>query len=415
MSKRRVVVTGLGIISAVGNRVEEAWENVLNGRTGIASITRFDVSRFTTRFGGEVRVFEAADFMSRKDARKMDAFMHYGIAACSNAIGDSSLEITESNSDRIGIAYGSGIGGIETIEQNVVKYLESGRSPRRISPFFIPGSIINMISGHVSIMFGMRGPSLSLVTACTTATHAIGVAARTIAYGDADVMLAGGAEMATTSLGIGGFCSAKALSTRNDEPEKASRPWDLGRDGFVLSDGAGALVLEDYDHAVARGAHIYAELAGFGMSSDAFHMTAPLESGDGARQCMTNALKDAGLNPEEIDYVNAHGTSTPLGDKAETLAIRSAFGDHADAMPVSSTKSVTGHLLGAAGGVEAIFSILAIRDNVVPPTINLDNPDPECDLDYVPHEARQMPLRIALSNSFGFGGTNGTLIFRALD
>jgi len=415
LSKRRVVVTGLGIISAVGNRVEEAWENVLNGRTGIASITRFDVSRFTTRFGGEVRVFEAADFMSRKDARKMDAFMHYGIAACSNAIGDSSLEITESNSDRIGIAYGSGIGGIETIEQNVVKYLESGRSPRRISPFFIPGSIINMISGHVSIMFGMRGPSLSLVTACTTATHAIGVAARTIAYGDADVMLAGGAEMATTSLGIGGFCSAKALSTRNDEPEKASRPWDLGRDGFVLSDGAGALVLEDYDHAVARGAHIYAELAGFGMSSDAFHMTAPLESGDGARQCMTNALKDAGLNPEEIDYVNAHGTSTPLGDKAETLAIRSAFGDHADAMPVSSTKSVTGHLLGAAGGVEAIFSILAIRDNVVPPTINLDNPDPECDLDYVPHEARQMPLRIALSNSFGFGGTNGTLIFRALD
>lgn len=415
MSKRRVVVTGLGIISAVGNRVEEAWENVLNGRTGIASITRFDVSRFTTRFGGEVRVFEAADFMSRKDARKMDAFMHYGIAACSNAIGDSSLEITESNSDRIGIAYGSGIGGIETIEQNVVKYLESGRSPRRISPFFIPGSIINMISGHVSIMFGMRGPSLSLVTACTTATHAIGVAARTIAYGDADVMLAGGAEMATTSLGIGGFCSAKALSTRNDEPEKASRPWDLGRDGFVLSDGAGALVLEDYDHAVARGAHIYAELAGFGMSSDAFHMTAPLESGDGARQCMTNALKDAGLNPEEIDYVNAHGTSTPLGDKAETLAIRSAFGDHADAMPVSSTKSVTGHLLGAAGGVEAIFSILAIRDNVVPPTINLDNPDPECDLDYVPHEARQLPLRIALSNSFGFGGTNGTLIFRALD
>ena len=415
MSKRRVVVTGLGIISAVGNRVEEAWENVLNGRTGIASITRFDVSRFTTRFGGEVRVFEAADFMSRKDARKMDAFMHYGIAACSNAIGDSSLEITESNSDRIGIAYGSGIGGIETIEQNVVKYLESGRSPRRISPFFIPGSIINMISGHVSIMFGMRGPSLSLVTACTTATHAIGVAARTIAYGDADVMLAGGAEMATTSLGIGGFCSAKALSTRNDEPEKASRPWDLGRDGFVLSDGAGALVLEDYDHAVARGAHIYAELAGFGMSSDAFHMTAPLESGDGARQCMTNALKDAGLNPEEIDYVNAHGTSTPLGDKAETFAIRSAFGDHADAMPVSSTKSVTGHLLGAAGGVEAIFSILAIRDNVVPPTINLDNPDPECDLDYVPHEARQLPLRIALSNSFGFGGTNGTLIFRALD
>lgn len=415
MSKRRVVVTGLGIISAVGNRVEEAWENVLNGRTGIAPITRFDVSRFTTRFGGEVRVFEASDYMSPKDARKMDAFMHYGIAACSNAIGDASLEITEENAERVGIAFGSGIGGVETIEQNVVKYIQSDRSPRRISPFFIPGSIINMISGHVSIMYGMKGPSLSLVTACTTATHAIGVAARTIAYGDADVMLAGGAEMATTSLGIGGFCSAKALSTRNDEPEKASRPWDLERDGFVLSDGAGALVLEDYDHAVARGAHIYAELAGFGMSSDAFHMTAPLESGDGARQCMNNALKDAGLNHEDIDYVNAHGTSTPLGDKAETLAIRSAFGDHADSMPVSSTKSVTGHLLGAAGGVEAIFSILAIRDNVVPPTINLDNPDPSCDLDFVPNEARQLPLRITLSNSFGFGGTNGTLIFRALD
>jgi 3-oxoacyl-[acyl-carrier-protein] synthase II len=414
LSKRRVVVTGLGIISAVGNEVEEAWGNVVNGRTGIAPITRFDVSRFTTRFGGEVREFNAADYMSPKDARKMDAFMHYGIAACKHAIEDGGLQIDESNADRIGIVFGSGIGGIETIEQNVVKYYDSGRSPRRISPFFIPGSIINMVSGHVSIMYGMTGPSLSVVTACTTATHAVGVAARTIAYGDADVMIAGGSEMATTSLGIGGFCSAKALSTRNDEPTRASRPWDLDRDGFVLSDGAGALVLEDYERARARGAKIYAEVAGFGMSSDAHHMTAPLESGEGARRCMVNAMADAGLNPEDIDYVNAHGTSTPLGDKAETLAIRRAFGAHADSVPVSSTKSVTGHLLGAAGGVEAIFSILALRDGVIPPTINLDTPDPECDLDYVPNEARHQPLRVALSNSFGFGGTNGTLIFRAL-
>jgi 3-oxoacyl-[acyl-carrier-protein] synthase II len=414
LSKRRVVVTGLGLISAVGNEVEEAWDNVVNGRTGIAPITRFDVSRFTTRFGGEVREFDAADYMSPKDARKMDAFMHYGIAACKNAIEDGGLEIDESNANRVGIVFGSGIGGIETIEQNVVKYYDSGRSPRRISPFFIPGSIINMVSGHVSIMYGITGPSLSVVTACTTATHAVGVAARTIAYGDADVMVAGGSEMATTSLGIGGFCSAKALSTRNDEPARASRPWDLDRDGFVLSDGAGALVLEDYERARARGAKIYAEVAGFGMSSDAHHMTAPLETGEGARSCMVNAMSDAGLTPEDIDYVNAHGTSTPLGDKAETLAIRRAFGAHADSIPVSSTKSVTGHLLGAAGGVEAIFSILALRDGVIPPTINLDTPDPACDLDYVPNEARQQPLRVALSNSFGFGGTNGTLIFRAL-
>ncbi len=414
MSKRRVVVTGLGIISAVGNEVEQAWGNVVNGRTGIAPITRFDVSRFTTRFGGEVREFEASDYMSPKDARKVDAFIHYGIAACKNAIDTSGLEIDESNANRIGIVFGSGIGGIETIEQNLVKYVESGRSPRRISPFFIPGSIINMVSGHVSIMYGITGPSLSVVTACTTATHAIGMAARTIAYGDADVMVAGGSEMATTSLGIGGFCSAKALSTRNDEPERASRPWDIDRDGFVLSDGAGALVLEEYEHARSRGAPIYAELAGFGMSSDAHHMTAPLESGEGARSCMLNAIADAGLNLEDIDYVNAHGTSTPLGDKAETLAIRRAFGDLADRLPVSSTKSVTGHLLGAAGGVEAIFSILAIRDGVIPPTINLDTPDPECDLDYVPNEAREQPLRVSLTNSFGFGGTNGTLIFRAL-
>jgi 3-oxoacyl-[acyl-carrier-protein] synthase II len=415
LTKRRVVITGLGIVSAVGNRVEAAWDNVVNGRTGIAPITRFDASRFTTRFGGEVREFEAADYMAPKDARKMDAFMHYGIAACKDAIDDAGLEITEENSHRVGIIFGSGIGGIETIEQNYDKYLQSDRSPRRISPFFIPGSIINMVSGHVSIMYGITGPSLSVVTACTTATHAIGMAARTIAYGDADVMLAGGSEMATCVLGVGGFCSAKALSTRNDEPERASRPWDLDRDGFVLSDGAGAVVVEDYERARARGATIYAELAGFGMSSDAHHMTAPLESGEGARRCMVNALEDAGLNPEDIDYVNAHGTSTPLGDKAETLAIRRAFGRHADALAVSSTKSVTGHLLGAAGGVEAIFSILAIRDGVIPPTINLDTPDPECDLDYVPNEARQQAIRVVLSNSFGFGGTNGTLIFRAPD
>jgi 3-oxoacyl-[acyl-carrier-protein] synthase II len=415
LSKRRVVITGLGVISAVGNRVDEAWDNVVNGRTGIAPITRFDVSRFTTRFGGEIRDFDPSEYMSPKDARKMDAFMHYGIAACKDAIEDAGLEIREEDAHRVGIIFGSGIGGIETIEQNLEKYLLSDRSPRKISPFFIPGSIINMVSGHVSIMYGITGPSLSVVTACTTATHAIGMAARTIAYGDADVMVAGGSEMATCALGIGGFCSAKALSTRNDEPARASRPWDIDRDGFVLSDGAGAVVVEDYERARARGATIYAELAGFGMSSDAHHMTAPLESGEGARRCMVNALADAGLNPEDIEYINAHGTSTPLGDKAETLAIRRAFGSHADALPVSSTKSVTGHLLGAAGGVEAIFSILAIRDGVIPPTINLDTPDPECDLDYVPNEARRQPLRVALSNSFGFGGTNGTLIFRALD
>jgi 3-oxoacyl-[acyl-carrier-protein] synthase II len=415
LPKRRVVITGLGIVSAVGNRVDEAWDNVVNGRTGIGPITRFDVSRFTTRFGGEIRDFDASAYMSPKDARKMDAFMHYGIAACKDAIEDAGLEINEDTAHRVGIVFGSGIGGIETIEQNLEKYLTSDRSPRKISPFFIPGSIINMVSGHVSIMYGITGPSLSVVTACTTATHAIGMAARTIAYGDADVMLAGGSEMATCALGIGGFCSAKALSTRNDDPTRASRPWDLDRDGFVLSDGAGAVVVEEYERARARGATIYAELAGFGMSSDAHHMTAPLESGEGARRCMVNALADAGLNPEDIDYVNAHGTSTPLGDKAETLAIRRAFGAHADALAVSSTKSVTGHLLGAAGGVEAIFSILAIRDGVIPPSINLDTPDPECDLDYVPNEARRQPVRVALSNSFGFGGTNGTLIFRAPD
>ncbi len=415
MSRRRVVVTGLGIISPVGNTVEGAWRNIVAGRSGIGPITRFDASRFTTRFGGGVPDFDVEQYLPAKDARKMDAFMHYGVAASRQAIEDSGIEVSPATAHRIGVSVGAGIGGIETIERNYRAYFEAGESPRKISPFFVPGSIINMISGHISINYGMTGPNLSLVTACTTATHNIGVAARCIQYGDADVMVAGGAEMATTPLGLGGFCSARALSTRNDEPQRASRPWDRERDGFVLGDGAGCLVIEEYEHARARGAKIYAELAGFGMSGDAHHITAPPEAGEGARQCMANALRDAGVNPEEVDYINAHGTSTPLGDKAETLAIRRAFGTHADRLAVSSTKSMTGHLLGAAGGVEAIFCLLAIRDSVLPPTINYENPDPDCDLDYVPNEAREAPVRVALSNSFGFGGTNGSLLFRALD
>ena len=415
MSKRRVVVTGLGIISPVGNDIPTAWDNVLNGRSGIGPITRFDCSDYSTRIGGCIADFEATDYIPAKDARKMDAFMHYGIAACHNAIADSGIEVTEENAPRIGTAFGSGIGGLETIEANFTKLVESNYSPRRISPFFIPGSIINMVAGHVSIGYGIRGPNLSIVTACTTATHNIGVAARCIAYGDADIMVAGGSEMATTQLGLGGFCSAKALSTRNDEPTRASRPFDLDRDGFVLSDGAGALVIEELEHARRRGANIYAELVGFGMSGDAHHITAPMASGEGACLCMRNAIRDAGLSPEDVDYVNAHGTSTPLGDKAETIAIRAAFGASADNLAVSSTKSTTGHLMGAAGAVEAIFSILAIRDGVAPPTSNYETPDPECDLDYVPNDAREMPIRIALTNSFGFGGTNGTLVFRAFE
>ena len=415
MTRRRVVVTGLGIVSPVGSMIDTAWGNIVAGRGGIGPITRFDVSRFTTRFGGGVTGFEVDDYLAPKDARKMDTFMHYGVAASRQAIDDSGIEVTPANAHRIGVAVGAGIGGIETIERNFRAYMEAEESPRKISPFFIPGSIINMISGHVSISHGMTGPNLSLVTACTTATHSIGIAARCIQYGDADVMVAGGAEMATTALGLGGFCSARALSTRNDEPQRASRPWDRDRDGFVLGDGAGCLVLEEYEHARARGATIYGEMAGFGMSADAHHITAPPEDGEGARQCMVNALRDAGVNPEEVDYVNAHGTSTPLGDKAETLAIKRAFGAHAGKLAVSSTKSMTGHLLGAAGGVEAVFCLLAMRDGVLPPTINYDTPDPECDLDYVPNEARPARVRIALSNSFGFGGTNGSLLFRALD
>jgi len=415
LTRRRVVVTGLGIVSPVGSTIDTAWGNIVAGRGGIGPITRFDVSRFTTRFGGGVTGFEVDDYLAPKDARKMDTFMHYGVAASRQAIDDSGIEVTPANAHRIGVAVGAGIGGIETIERNFRAYMEAEESPRKISPFFIPGSIINMISGHVSISHGMTGPNLSLVTACTTATHSIGIAARCIQYGDADVMVAGGAEMATTALGLGGFCSARALSTRNDEPQRASRPWDRDRDGFVLGDGAGCLVLEEYEHARARGATIYGEMAGFGMSADAHHITAPPEDGEGARQCMANALRDAGVNPEEVDYVNAHGTSTPLGDKAETLAIKRAFGAHAGQLAVSSTKSMTGHLLGAAGGVEAVFCLLAMRDGVLPPTINYDTPDPECDLDYVPNEARPARVRIALSNSFGFGGTNGSLLFRALD
>jgi len=415
LSKRRVVVTGLGIVSPVGSTVASAWENILAGRGGIGPITRFDASRFSTRFGGAVAGFDVEAYLSSKDARKMDAFMHYGIAASQQAIEDCGIEINSANAHRIGVAVGAGIGGIETIERNFRGYIEADESPRKISPFFIPGSIINMISGHVSIKFGMTGPNLSLVTACTTATHSIGIAARAIQYGDADLMVAGGAEMATTPLGLGGFCSARALSTRNDAPEQASRPWDRDRDGFVLGDGAGCIVVEEYEHARARGAPIYGELVGFGMSADAHHITAPPEDGEGARQCMVNALRDAGVNAEEVDYINAHGTSTPLGDKAETLAVKRAFGAHAAKLAVSSTKSMTGHLLGAAGGVEAVFCLLALRDGVLPPTINYDTPDPECDLDYVPNTAREAQVKLALSNSFGFGGTNGSLLFRALD
>ena len=412
MSKRRVVVTGLGIVSPVGNRVDVAWENILAGKSGIGPITGFDVADFPVRFGGEVRDFDVSAFMPNKDARRMAEFIHYGIAAASHAIEDSGLEISEANARRAGVAIGSGIGGLHGIEIAYQAFLDGG--PRKISPFFVPGNIINMIAGNLSIMYGLKGPNLAIVTACTSATHSIGIAARTIAYGDADIMIAGGAEMATCPTGVGGFSSARALSTRNDNPEAASRPWDRDRDGFVLSDGAGVLVLEEYELARARGADIYAEIAGFGMSGDAYHMTQPSEGGEGAAQCMDAALADAGMDHGDVDYINAHGTSTPAGDIAETLAIKRSFGDQAGKVAISSTKSMTGHLLGAAGGVEALFSILALRDQVVPPTINLENPDPECDLDYVPNTAREMKVDVSMSNSFGFGGTNGTLIFRRM-
>lgn len=397
----------------MGSTVKDAWTRVLAGESGIGPITRFDVTKFPTRIGGAVRGFDVADYLEPKSARKMDTFIHYGMAAGIQAIRDSGIEVTDANAARIGVAIGAGIGGLEGIEKAYGTYLEHG-TPRRISPFFVPSSIINMIAGNLSILYGMKGPNLALVSACTTATHNIGIAARTIAYGDADVMVAGGAEMATTPTAVGGFCAARALSTRNDDPTKASRPWDRERDGFVLADGAGVVVVEELEHAKRRGAPIYCELVGFGMSGDAYHMTSPPEDGAGAAQCMAAALSDAGLNPDEVDYVNAHGTSTQAGDRAETVAIKSVFGEHAGRLAVSSTKSMTGHLLGAAGGIEALFTILALRDQVAPPTINLEQPDDGCDLDYVPHTARPMRIRAAASNSFGFGGTNGTLVFRPL-
>lgn len=409
MSRRRVVITGLGIVSPVGSTIDVAWKNITAGHSGISPIDVFDASQMSVRISGAVRDFNADDYISPKEQRKMDTFVHYGLAAGIQAIRDAGLEVTEANAERIGVAIGSGIGGLPYIEKSYDAYLKGGA--RKISPFFVPSAIVNMVAGNLSIMFGLKGPNVSLVSACATGTHNIGDAARMIKYGDVDVMLAGGAEMATTPLGIGGFAAARALSTRNDDPQAASRPWDRDRDGFVLGDGAGVLVLEEYEHAKARGARIYCELAGFGWNSDAYHMTQPSEGGEGAATCMLLALRDAGLSPEQVDYVNAHGTSTPAGDKAETMGLKRALGDHARRVAVSSTKSMTGHLLGAAGGVEAVFTVLAMRDGVVPPTINLDNPDPDCDLDYVPHTAREMDVKVALSNSFGFGGTNGTLVF----
>ena len=412
MSKRRVVVTGLGAVTPVGLTVPETWENIVAGKSGIRPITAFDVSAFPVRFGGGVQNFDITEYISKKDARKMDTFIHYGVAAGMQAISDAGLEITDDNAERVGVSIGAGIGGLPGIEKNYHAYLDGG--PRKISPFFVPSNIINMISGNLSIMFGLKGPNIAMVTACSTGTHSIGEAARIIAYGDADAMLAGGAEMATTHTGLGGFAAAKALSTRNDDPQAASRPWDLDRDGFVLGDGSGVLVLEEYEHARARGASIYAEVVGYGMSGDAYHMTQPSLNGEGAARCMRNAIRDAGLNPEDVDYINAHGTSTPAGDLAEVSAIKLALGDDAKRVAVSSTKSMTGHLLGAAGGIEAVFSVLAIRDQVAPPTINQFTPDPACDLDFVPGEARDMKIDIAISNSFGFGGTNGTLAFSKL-
>jgi 3-oxoacyl-[acyl-carrier-protein] synthase II len=411
LSKRRVVVTGLGIVSPVGNDVASAWSAILAGRSGIGPVTRIDTTTFSTHFGGEIRELDIEPYLSVKDARRMDAFMQYGVIAGIQAMRDSGLVVTEANSDRIGILMGSGMGGLESIEETYDKYLET-HSPKKVSPFFIPGSIINLVSGHLSIAFNITGPNLAVATACTTSTHALGLAMRMIQYGEVDAMLAGGSEMATCVTGMSGFAQARALSQRNSDPQAASRPWDKGRDGFVMGDGAGAMMLEEYESAKARGAKIYAEICGFGMSGDAFHVTAPPEDGEGARKAMVKALADAGLNPDQVQYVNAHATSTELGDRAETTAIRRAFGAAADKLAVSSTKSMTGHLLGAAGAVEAIFCVLALRDQTAPPTINLDQPGEGCDLDYVPKHARPMPLEYVLSNSFGFGGTNGSLIFR---
>lgn len=413
MSKRRVVITGLGIVSPVGNDVATAWANILAGRSGIAPIERFDTTKFPTHFGGEIRKLDLEPYMSPKDARRMDTFMQYGVVAGIQAMRDSGLEMTEANTQRVGIMMGSGMGGLESIEEAYDKYMETN-SPKKVSPFFIPASIINLVGGHLSIIFKITGPNLAVATACTTSTHAVGLAMRLIQWGEVDAMLAGGSEMATCATGMSGFAQAKALSQRNDDPQAASRPWDKDRDGFVMGDGAGAMMLEEYEHAKARDARIYAEVVGFGMSGDAYHVTAPPENGEGARKAMANALTDAQLNPAQVQYVNAHATSTELGDRAETLAIRRAFGNAADQLAVSSTKSMTGHLLGAAGAVEAIFSVLALCDQVAPPTINLHQPGEGCDLDYVPNTARPMSLNYALSNSFGFGGTNGSLIFRRL-
>jgi 3-oxoacyl-[acyl-carrier-protein] synthase II len=410
VSRRRVVVTGMGMLSPLGVDVPGTWQGILAGQSGIGPIEHTDLSAFSTRFGGSVKNFDVAQYLSPKEARKLDLFIQYGLAAGFQAVRDAGLDITDANRERIGVAMGSGIGGLTNIEDTCRTLHDQG--PRRISPFFVPGSIINMISGFLSIHLGIQGPNYAISTACTTGTHCIGMAARNIAYGEADVMIAGGAEMAACGLGMGGFGAARALSTRNDEPTRASRPWDKGRDGFVLSDGAGALVLEELEYARARGARIYAELVGFGTSGDAFHMTSPPEDGAGAARCMVNALRDANVSPSDVQYINAHGTSTSAGDLAEVRAIKSVFGEHAHSLAVSSTKSMTGHLLGAAGAVEAIFSVLAIRDQIAPPTINLDEPDDDCDLDFVPHEARRMPIDVVLSNSFGFGGTNGSLVFR---
>lgn len=408
--QRRVVVTGLGLVSPVGNTVHSAWDNILAGKSGIQTITKFDHSDLSVHFAGEVKDFQIEEYISAKEARHMDTFIHYGVAAGMQAFTDSGIVITEENNERCGVLVGSGIGGLPMIENTYAEY--TARGPRRISPFFVPGSIINMISGHLSILLGLKGPNLGAVTACTTGLHSLGLAARLIQYGDADVMIAGGAESTVSSLGIGGFAAARALSVRNDDPLTASRPWDKDRDGFVLGEGGGVMVIEEYEHAKARGAKIYAELAGFGMSGDAYHMTAP--NMDGPRRCMVNALKDAGVNIDQVDYVNAHGTSTPLGDKNETDAIKAALGDHAKKIVVNSTKSMTGHLLGGAGGLEAVFTVLALHHQKSPPTINIFNQDPECDLDYCANTARDVKIYIAVKNNFGFGGTNGTLVFKRL-
>jgi 3-oxoacyl-[acyl-carrier-protein] synthase II len=412
LARRRVVVTGLGIVSPVGIGVSESWSNIVAGKSGITRITRFDPTPFNSQIAGEVKGFEVGNYIAAKEARRFDTFIHYGLAAAIESIKDAGLDFDRLNREQIGACIGSGIGGLPLIEATADAVHEGGT--RKISPFFVPGTIINMISGQLSIMYGLKGPNLALVTACTTSNHCIGDAGRIIEYGDADVMVAGGAESTVSLLGVGGFAAARALSSRNDDPEGASRPWDKDRDGFVLGEGAGVLVLEEYEHAKARGARIYCELAGYGMSADAHHITAPCEDGDGAVRCMTNALRNAGMNRDQVHYINAHGTSTPLGDIAETVAVKRCFGDHAKELSVSSTKSMTGHLLGAAGGIEAVFSVLAIHNQVAPPTINLQNPDPQCDLDYVPNTARQMKIDVALSNSFGFGGTNGSLVFRKL-